>query len=98
MLAATDPGEPVRRDAEVAVATISAELGESRGNDLAALRIPSDVVDAGRGPTRTVGATVILVNGALAAYLARGDRQLAHVSARRRSRSDRRPRAPSRAC
>ena len=34
-------------------------------------------MDAGRGPTRSVGATVILVNGALAAYLARGDRQLA---------------------
>jgi ATP-dependent Lhr-like helicase len=31
---------------------------------------------AGRGPTRTVGATVILVDGALVAYLARGDRQL----------------------
>jgi ATP-dependent Lhr-like helicase len=31
---------------------------------------------AGRSPTRSVGATVILVNGALAAYLARGDRQL----------------------
>ena len=31
---------------------------------------------AGRGPTRSVGATVILVNGAIAAYLARGDRQL----------------------
>src|SRR6185369_2545640 len=31
---------------------------------------------AGRGPTRTVGATVVLVNGGLAAYLARGDRQL----------------------
>ncbi len=30
----------------------------------------------GRGPTRTVGATVILVDGGLAAYLARGDRQL----------------------
>jgi ATP-dependent helicase Lhr and Lhr-like helicase len=29
-----------------------------------------------RGPTRTVGATVVLVNGALAAYVARGDRQL----------------------
>jgi ATP-dependent Lhr-like helicase len=29
-----------------------------------------------RGPTRTVGATVILVNGAAAAYLSRGDRQL----------------------
>src|SRR5205823_2223804 len=32
--------------------------------------------DPGRGPTRSVGATVILVNGALGAYLARGDRQL----------------------
>jgi hypothetical protein len=31
---------------------------------------------AGRAPTRSVGATVILVNGGLAAYLARGDRQL----------------------
>ncbi len=30
----------------------------------------------GRGPTRTVGATTILVNGSLAAYLAKGDRQL----------------------
>jgi ATP-dependent helicase Lhr and Lhr-like helicase len=29
-----------------------------------------------RGPTRSVGATVMLVNGALAAYLARGDRVL----------------------
>ena len=29
-----------------------------------------------RGTTRTVGATVILINGALAAYLARGDRKL----------------------
>jgi ATP-dependent Lhr-like helicase len=37
---------------------------------------PSATADAGRGPTRSVGATVILVNGALAAYLARGDRQL----------------------
>ncbi len=31
---------------------------------------------AGRGPTRTVGALVVLVNGALAAYLPRGGRQL----------------------
>jgi ATP-dependent Lhr-like helicase len=31
---------------------------------------------AGRGATRSVGATVILVNGSLAGYLARGDRQL----------------------
>jgi ATP-dependent Lhr-like helicase len=31
---------------------------------------------AGRGPTRTVGSLVVLVNGALAAYLPRGGRQL----------------------
>ncbi|MGE3706312.1 MAG: DEAD/DEAH box helicase, partial [Vicinamibacterales bacterium] len=37
---------------------------------------PAPAMDAGRGPTRSVGATVILVNGALAAFLARGDRLL----------------------
>jgi ATP-dependent Lhr-like helicase len=45
----------------------------------AAIKFPassSDGSTAGRGPTRSVGATVILVDGALAAYLARGDRQL----------------------
>ena len=31
---------------------------------------------AGRGPTRTVGSLVVLVNGALAAYISRGARQL----------------------
>ncbi len=43
--------------------------------------IPADVdaasnVDTSRGPTRTVGATVVLVDGALAAYVARGERVL----------------------
>jgi ATP-dependent Lhr-like helicase len=33
-------------------------------------------VDAGRGPTRSVGSLVILVNGSLTAYLSRGARQL----------------------
>jgi ATP-dependent Lhr-like helicase len=45
----------------------------------ATLKWPPEAAAAakgGRGPTRSVGATVILVNGALAAYLARGDRQL----------------------
>jgi len=37
---------------------------------------PQSGVDAGRAPTRTVGATVILVDGALAAYVARGDRHV----------------------
>jgi ATP-dependent Lhr-like helicase len=32
--------------------------------------------EAGRGPTRTVGALVVLVNGSLAAYISRGARQL----------------------
>jgi ATP-dependent Lhr-like helicase len=38
--------------------------------------IKQAAVSAGRGPARTVGSTVILVDGALAAYLARGDRML----------------------
>jgi ATP-dependent Lhr-like helicase len=43
----------------------------------AAIRWPSAVDEnTGRTPTRSVGATVILVDGILAAYLARGDRQL----------------------
>src|SRR2546425_8453760 len=40
----------------------------------AAIKVPPAAT--GRGVTRSVGATVILVDGALAAYLARGDRQL----------------------
>ena len=40
--------------------------------------IPTDTdAAAGRGPTRTVGSTVVLVNGMLAGYIARGGRQLA---------------------
>jgi ATP-dependent Lhr-like helicase len=37
---------------------------------------PAEAADAGRSPTRSVGAIVVLVNGALAAYLSRGARQL----------------------
>ena len=40
----------------------------------ATLRWPA--VAGGRGPTRSVGATVVLVDGSLAAFLARGDRLL----------------------
>jgi ATP-dependent Lhr-like helicase len=39
------------------------------------LRWP-EVSDAGRGPTRSVGSAVVLVNGAIAAYISRGARQL----------------------
>ena len=37
---------------------------------------PSGTETAARGPTRTVGALAVLVNGALAAYISRGARQL----------------------
>jgi ATP-dependent Lhr-like helicase len=66
VLAATDPANPYG-------ATLKWPLPASPGaapveNGTAAIR--------GRGPTRTVGATIVLVDGALAAYLARSDRQL----------------------
>ena len=64
----------------------------------ATLKWPADARrDGGRGATRTVGATVVLVDGALAAYLARGDRQLL-TGCRKPSRSAVAPRAPSRTC
>jgi ATP-dependent Lhr-like helicase len=79
VLAATDPANPYgaalkwpsRRSTQSSRNTQNAQQGaaDSAGAAL-------DVVDAGRSPTRSVGATVILVNGALAAYLPRGERQL----------------------
>jgi ATP-dependent Lhr-like helicase len=85
VLAATDPANPygatlkwpafgnVKR-AERAEETIfnaeTAKTAKTQGKPSAAS--PSSA----RGPTRSVGATVILVNGSLAGYLARGDRQL----------------------
>src|SRR5205823_4598525 len=77
LLAATDPANPYgatlpwprklprdRRRAKLE------QGGSSRVDDSA------DASDAGRGAIRAVGASVILVNGSLAAYLARGDRVL----------------------
>jgi ATP-dependent Lhr-like helicase len=37
---------------------------------------PDVVLGEGRGPTRTVGSMVVIVNGALAAYISRGARQV----------------------
>jgi len=64
--------DPSADDAEIEVVALAATDPASPYG--AAIRFP--LADAGRGPTRSVGATVILVDGALAAYLARGDRQL----------------------
>jgi ATP-dependent Lhr-like helicase len=64
VMAATDPANPYGASIKFpALAAQAAQAGEPAAN-------------AGRGATRSVGATVILVDGALAAYLARGDRQL----------------------
>src|SRR4029077_13045096 len=69
VLAATDPANPYgatlkwpRKKPQSTQSTQSKDFSP----DSAVSAVFSD--DAGRGPTRSVGATVILVNGALAAY------------------------------
>jgi ATP-dependent Lhr-like helicase len=77
VLAATDPANPY--GAALAWPKKKPQSPErSQSKDLSAGSADSPVFsgDPGRGPTRSVGATVILVSGALAAYLPRGDRQL----------------------
>ena len=71
VLAATDPANPYGATLKWPAVDVSgrARRAEAADRDQSAAK-------AGRGPTRSVGATVIMVNGALAAYLARGDRQL----------------------
>ena len=64
ILAATDPANPhgtTLKWPAFARAAGRPDVGES---------------DAGRAPTRTVGALVVLVNGALAAYIPRGAREI----------------------
>jgi ATP-dependent Lhr-like helicase len=80
MLAASDPANPygavLKWPASAASAASAGQAVtdvDSRGSNRAEA---ASAAKAGRGPTRTVGATVVLVDGALAAYLARGDRQL----------------------
>jgi ATP-dependent Lhr-like helicase len=69
VLAATDPANPYGATLRWPAA------GSPEGS--AADTPPADAgAKAGRGPIRSVGATVLLVDGALVAYLARGDRQL----------------------
>ena len=86
VLAATDPANPygatlkwpTRRSTPNARGSTSSPraLIPSPSKDARSAPTTVDAVDTARSPTRSVGATVILVNGALAAYLARGDRQL----------------------
>jgi ATP-dependent helicase Lhr and Lhr-like helicase len=79
MLAATDPANPygaslawpTRRSTSRPV-----RVADEAGAPASAAHGQEATGESGRTPTRSVGATVILVNGALAAYLARGDRVL----------------------
>jgi ATP-dependent Lhr-like helicase len=70
VLAASDPANPY--GAVLKWPAFAADAASARQ----ALAVSANAANAGRGPTRTIGATVVLVDGALAAYLARGDRQL----------------------
>ena len=78
VLAATDPANPYGAALKWPARRSTQGTQNTQNNPGSANSAGSalDVVDGGRGPTRSVGATVILVNGALAAYLPRGDRQL----------------------
>jgi ATP-dependent Lhr-like helicase len=73
-LAATDPANPY--GATLEWPTVDAHDADFPAVPDADGRRDRSPNKAGRGPTRTVGATVVLVDGALTAYLARGDRQL----------------------
>jgi ATP-dependent Lhr-like helicase len=77
VLAATDPANPYGATLKWPTRKQPPSAQSTPSNAFSADSASSAVnVDGGRGPTRSVGATAILVNGALAAYLARGDRQL----------------------
>jgi len=75
VLAATDPANPYGATLKWPSQSTESTQRDPHSASSAGFRL-NDVTSAGRGPTRSVGATVILVDGALAAYLARGDRQL----------------------
>jgi ATP-dependent Lhr-like helicase len=72
VLSATDPANPYGATLPWPGSRVS-QVPNYADEDRAAADPPRP---AGRGPTRTAGATVVLVDGALTAYLARGDRQL----------------------
>jgi len=79
VLAATDPANPYGATLKWPTRKQPQGSRSTQNNALPASSAPPSAItleDTARGPTRSVGATVILVNGALAAYLARGDRQL----------------------
>src|SRR5206468_12535630 len=80
VLAATDPANPygatLKWPARSSIDPRKESGGQRRPEPADPAGHPADSADAGRAPTRSVGASIVLVNGAVVAYLARGDRQL----------------------
>ncbi|MGE0448155.1 MAG: DEAD/DEAH box helicase [Vicinamibacterales bacterium] len=66
------------RDSESEPSVVAMAAADPANPYGAALRWPAARLgtETGRGPSRTTGATVVLLDGQLVAYLARGDRQL----------------------
>jgi ATP-dependent Lhr-like helicase len=70
VLSATDPACPYGSLLKWPTGAWADEIAQSEGRESTAS------VDAGRGPTRTAGSLVVLVDGYAAAYLRRGEREL----------------------
>jgi ATP-dependent Lhr-like helicase len=70
MVSATDPACPYGSLLKWPAGAWADEIAQLEGRE------PSASVDAGRGPTRTAGALVALVDGYAGAYLRRGEREL----------------------
>ena len=71
IVSATDPACPYGAVLEWPAAGWADEIAQMTGLDHA-----TEPGEAGRGPTRTVGSLVVLVDGLAAAYLRRGEREL----------------------
>jgi ATP-dependent Lhr-like helicase len=69
VLAATDPANPYGGIVKWPEPPAASATGSGTG-------APAPAVEQGRGPTRTAGSLVILVDGSAAAYLRRGEREL----------------------
>ena len=70
VLSATDPASPYGSLLKWPAAAWADEIAQREGNT------PQASADAGRGPIRTAGSLVVLVDGNAAAYLRRGEREL----------------------
>jgi ATP-dependent helicase Lhr and Lhr-like helicase len=76
IVAATDPANPYGATLKWPLDSLSLTRDGRSGPEASARDEHAPSKDVGRGPTRTVGALVVLVDGCPAAYLRRGEREL----------------------